>query len=299
MSAIPVIDLTPSLDGDPAGDRDVARQIDDACRSVGFFTVCGHGVPRDVIVGAQAASKRFFELPLAEKLRCRLPTGFTFGRDEYTPYGYSGLLEENAFAFMGVKGKPADYVEKYSAGKLVLDDGEALPFPDGALGNELRGALKAYYRACEALSDRLMRLFTISLGLPRDFFTIRTDQSADSLRSHLYPAFTGPIEHDQGMGAHTDSSLISLLTQTSQGIEVRIGGREWVSPGLGDVDHFLVNIGDLLSHWSNREYLSTEHRVVLLDQPRQSIVFFKLTNDDMLVEFGNKQMDALFGRDTV
>ena len=299
MNGIPLIDLTPTLNRDPDGERAVAEEIDRACRTVGFFTVCGHGIDRSIVADAHEASKRFFALSPDAKARCRLPTGFTRGRDDYTPYGYSGLLEENAYAFMGIRGKPADYVEKYSVGRLVIDDNEPLPFPEDDLGLDLRKKLKAYYLACERLSDQLTRLFTVSLDLPRDFFAVRTDKSADSMRSHLYPAFAGSIQNDQGMGAHTDSSLISLLTQTAPGIEVRIGETEWTTPALGDIDHFLVNIGDLLSHWSENEYVSTQHRVVLTQRERQSIAFFKLTNDDFLVEFGNKQMDALFGRDTV
>src|SRR5207248_9108165 len=68
-----------------------------ACRSVGFFTVCGHGIDKTVVEDAHVALKQFFHRPLAEKINCRLETGFTRAVDDYTPYGYSGLLEENAF----------------------------------------------------------------------------------------------------------------------------------------------------------------------------------------------------------
>ena len=43
---IPTIDMTPLRSGNDAQKREVARQIDAACRDTGFFLVTGHGVPR-------------------------------------------------------------------------------------------------------------------------------------------------------------------------------------------------------------------------------------------------------------
>ena len=71
---------------------------------------------------------------------------------------------------------------------------------------------------------------------------------------------------------------------------------QYISHGIWN-DTYLVNVGDLMQHWSGGQYVSTPHRVVLTERPRQSIVFFKLTNEDEMVQFGNKQMDALMGRD--
>jgi isopenicillin N synthase-like dioxygenase len=296
MNDIPLIDVSAArLDGEP-GKQAVAREIDRACRAIGFFTLHGHGIPRQVFEDAHGASREFFRLPLAEKMACKSGNGFTLPKDPYTPYGYSALLEENAYAYMGLKGQPSDYVEKISAGRLILDDGEPLPFPQGAQGQDLRRKLKRYYQACQQLAAMLAELMTIPLGLSRDHFQARMDRANDSMRSQLYPAASGAFANDQGMGAHTDGTLLTILTQTAPGIQVRNKDGHWIVPAMHDIDHFIVNIGDLLAHWSGRRYVSTEHRVVLTRQERQSIVFFKLTNEDTLVEFGNAQMDALFGR---
>jgi isopenicillin N synthase-like dioxygenase len=289
MNDIPLIDL-----GENEGDA--AANIDRACRDVGFFTVYGHGIDSTVVEAAHAALREFFRRPFAEKTQCRMPTGFTMASDDYTPYGYSGLLEENAFAYMGQPGQPSDYVEKFSAGRLILDDDEPLPFPDDQRGQELRQKLKQYYAACEALSDRLAGLMSLARGLPRDFFAARMEKADDSMRGHMYPASSASLANDQGMGQHTDGSLFTLLTQTSPGIQVRTRTGGWITPQCRALDHFIVNIGDLLAHWTGNEYVSTEHRVVLNGSERQSIVFFKLTNEDEIVQLGNRQMDALFGR---
>ena len=296
MSDIPIIDIS-RTEQDADGVRATAFQIDRACRDTGFFTLTGHGIQKRIIEGAHAALKEFFSLPREEKEKCRLPTGFTSSNDNYTPYGYSGLLEENAFAYMGVPDKPSDYVEKFSVGRRIQDDGDVtLPFPPGDFGAALRQRLKGYFGACEALSARLAALLTIPLGMPKDFFAERIDKSDDSMRAHYYPGFTQEFETDQGMGEHTDGSLFTLLTHTASGIQVRARDGEWVTLRFQSLDHIVVNIGDLLAHWTKNEYVSTPHRVVLSNWPRQSIVFFKLTNEDELVQAGNRQMDALFGR---
>jgi isopenicillin N synthase-like dioxygenase len=297
MKDIPLIDLTAARLGGPREETEVARQVDRACREIGFFTLCGHGIDRSVFDGAHAALAAFFALPLQDKVKCTLPTGATMSADDYTPYGYRGVLEENAFAHMGVLGKPNDHVEKYSTGRLILSDATSLPFLDDEGGRDLRRKLKAYYHACEELAAHVTELFALSLGVSRDYFAKRIDKAEDSMRAHYYPGFSGELANDQGMGEHCDSTLISLLTHTAPGIQVKTRAGEWITPQFREIDHFIVNIGDLMAHWTKAAYVSTPHRVVLHSEARQSIAFFKLTNEDEMVQFGNKQMDALLGRD--
>ena len=313
MKNIPLIDIShanQSKDDELA----VAMQLDQACRESGFFSLSGHGIPLAVFTQAYAASQHFFALSNRQKNDCRLATGFTSGIEDYTPYGYSGLLEENAFAYTGAYGKPDDYVEKFSVGPRILDDSAALPFPE--VIPALRHALKQYYCACEKLSARIAELLTLALDLPRDFFRLRTARSNDLLRSLHYPQTNDAFLNDQGMGAHTDGTLITLLTHTTPGIEVRARTGEWIRPTVHSIDHFIINLGNLMARWSNDVYQSTPHRVVLGSCARQSLVFFKLANDDALIEcfpkfcqdkparhkpilykkFSLEKMNALFGR---
>lgn len=45
MMQVPVINLRAARSGSDRERRHVARQIDDACREIGFFTITAHGVP--------------------------------------------------------------------------------------------------------------------------------------------------------------------------------------------------------------------------------------------------------------
>jgi isopenicillin N synthase-like dioxygenase len=312
MTQLPCLDLSDAAPGGD-GERRAALALDRACQDVGFFTLRGHGIAPAIFERAFATSRAFFARPLADKRRCRAAA--TRAVDDYTPYGYSGVLEENAFAYTGKRGLPSDYVEKLSTGNLIAEDHHVLPFPPDAAGADLRAALKAYYHACEAVTRRLAELFSIALDLPRDFLTERTCRSTDSLRSLYYPPL-GALASDQGMGEHTDGTLITILAQTGPGIQVRDRHGGWITPALPAPDTFIVNIGDLMARWSNDTYVSTPHRVVL-GAERQSIVFFKLANDDATIEcfprfcrdtpvryapvvykaFSLQKMNALFGHD--
>ena len=70
---IPTIDLSPLRGGSDAAKRDVARQIDAACRDTGFFLVAGHGVPADLIQKTRQRAIDFFALPDAEKMKVQRP----------------------------------------------------------------------------------------------------------------------------------------------------------------------------------------------------------------------------------
>ena len=73
--AIPVIDFSPAFrsdPGDPAALEALAAQVRHASETVGFFYLAGHGVPASQIDGIFAASRRFFALPLEERMAVKL-----------------------------------------------------------------------------------------------------------------------------------------------------------------------------------------------------------------------------------
>lgn len=96
-----------------------------------------------------------------------------------------------------------------------------------------------------------------------------------------YPGFdTAPTEIRGreigiGTGAHTDYGCLTLLTQDDVGgLQVFGENGEWI-----DVcpikDYLVVNIGDMLMHWTGNDLKSTLHRV--LNNPnksRYSVPFF-------------------------
>jgi isopenicillin N synthase-like dioxygenase len=45
LDKLPIIDVSPLVNGAPRGAQGVAAQIEAACRQAGFFYITGHGVP--------------------------------------------------------------------------------------------------------------------------------------------------------------------------------------------------------------------------------------------------------------
>ena len=85
-NAIPTIDLTALRTGGEAGRRDVARQIDEACRDTGFFLVAGHGVPTKLITAARQRAidfiRREVEAARGNGLNARLLVPLTRGHGD-------------------------------------------------------------------------------------------------------------------------------------------------------------------------------------------------------------------------
>ncbi len=69
MTQVPVIDFTAFREGTAEGKAKVAAAIREACEDTGFFYLSGHGIPLSQIDAIFAASRRFFALPLEERLQ--------------------------------------------------------------------------------------------------------------------------------------------------------------------------------------------------------------------------------------
>ena len=116
MSFVPVIDIS----ADP---RAVGAELDEICRTAGFFQVTGHGVPSGVAGRAWTAATRFFDLPPEDKLSVARPT------PDY-PYGYIPLAGESLSQSM-TGTAPPDLKEVFNAGpparpdRSFADPGEA------------------------------------------------------------------------------------------------------------------------------------------------------------------------------
>jgi isopenicillin N synthase-like dioxygenase len=71
---IPTIDISPYLeDASTDAARRVVDDVRNACMTAGFFSLVGHGIPREMQHAVLDAARRFFDLPLAEKEALRHP----------------------------------------------------------------------------------------------------------------------------------------------------------------------------------------------------------------------------------
>ena len=105
---IPVIDLSGFEEGADETRRSIANDLDRACTEVGFFSLVGHGVDDDVVLRAHDAARRFFALPLDDRLTAAKP-------DPSYPYGFAPFSSETLHKSLGGVTRP-DLKEAYSIG---------------------------------------------------------------------------------------------------------------------------------------------------------------------------------------
>lgn len=291
---VPVIDLSPYRAGTPEGKAQVAAQVGQACRDIGFLVVSGHGIPEALIARAHAVSERFFQLPHGEKLKADRPApdqvrgysavggeGLSFSLDEPTPPDIKESLS------IGPVDVPADdpYFTSAEAGPHFA------PNVWPAEPAELKEIWTAYFREIDGLATSLMRVFALALGLDEHYFDATIDKNISMMRVLRYPRqTTAPLPGQLRAGAHSDYGSMTILRKElgDTGLEVKNKAGEWV--GVPVVEGaFIVNIGDLMQQWTNDAWSSTMHRVVNppLDaeenRDRLSVVFFHQPNYDAVV----------------
>jgi isopenicillin N synthase-like dioxygenase len=287
---IPIIDLTAFREGDAADRTRIAGDIAEACETLGFLVVSGHGVPEadgDVL---HKTALDFFDLPLDEKLLVRRPRNDQ--NRGYIPYG------EETLAKMHGQVTPADYKEVFAIGPDDVPDEPYytcdLAYPDFAQNRwperpiGLRPAMAAYYAGMLRLARLLGHAFAVALDMPENFFVERLERHSCQLRLLHYPAPNADFLPDQlRCGVHTDLGLTTILRNEAApgGLEVRTRHGEWIAaPAIPNT--FVVNIGDLIMRWTNDRWRSTPHRVGIPPQEmrvrsrRLSIGFFVVPNYD-------------------
>lgn len=280
---IPVIDLSATHTGDVQACQKAAAEIRKAALDTGFLYVCGHGVPDQLIQDQFAWSKRFFELPLAERMAIHLYQSPT--RSGYEPMAGQALDADS----------PPDLKESFYCGEeLPADHPFAMASIRGFGHNQwpaslpgFRTQMLAYHAAMKGLGHHLMRLLALSLELEADHFDRYFTMPMANLRLIKYPPHPAHAAFNQiGAGAHTDWGGLTLLLQDqSGGLEVQDVHGTWLAaPPIEGT--YVVNLGDLIQKWTNDIYRSNFHRVRngVSGSDRYSVPFFYSPNPDALIE---------------
>jgi isopenicillin N synthase-like dioxygenase len=279
-SPIPVVDISLLVAGDSAGEREVARQIGEACRGIGFFYITGHGVASATLTRVFDVAADFFRGPMHVKEAA----------------AFTGAGGNRGFIRIGGEtldpGKPPDVKEAFNIGlELAADDPELIarkPFrgpniwPDVA---DFRSVMLDYYDRMWSLSVLLHRAFAHDLGLDPAFFADKFRKPMATLRLLHYPPTEAPLAEGQmGAGEHTDYGNVTLLaTDSVGGLTVRDRNGRWLAAPVV-ADAFVCNIGDCLMRWTNDVYVSTPHKVVTPPgRDRYSVAFFLDPDPDAVV----------------
>jgi isopenicillin N synthase-like dioxygenase len=257
IAGLPVLDL--SRFG--AGGSHQARFLADlraAAREVGFFYVTGHGVPEELNAAILNQARALFALPEEQKLAIEMVNSPHFR-------GY------NRAGFEYTRGKP-DWREQIDIGaeEAPVPRGDGAPAYMRLKGPnqwpqslpDFKPTVLDWQERVTAVLVRLLRAFALALDQSADAFAPIYEGSPHQLIKLIrYPG--RPTEDaEQGVGAHKDSGLLSLILQDGHGgLQVEAADGRWIdaAPRSGA---FVVNIGELLELASDGYLKATVHRVV-------------------------------------
>ncbi|MEV4239236.1 2-oxoglutarate and iron-dependent oxygenase domain-containing protein [Nocardia sp. NPDC049737] len=248
---IRVIDLTDFADRR----AEITDQLWAAATEIGFFQLCGHGIPQHQIDTVFARTAAFFALPESTKARYPLVKANNAGWESLSQVRPS----------IGVP----DQKESYQITRPHM----AELWPSEAELVEFRADMLDFEYQVWTVAMRVLSCFADRLGLDRNHFTKAHDPESPQYQStlRLLHYFAVPTEL-QGVpgrwraGAHTDFDCLTLLFQRDGqgGLQVCPGKemqeQQWTSitPSSALIT---CNIGDMLTRWSDDELPSNFHRV--------------------------------------
>ncbi|MGO1768515.1 MAG: isopenicillin N synthase family dioxygenase [Microbacterium sp.] len=267
--SLPVLDLS-QLDAGPDAAAAFRDDLRAATRDVGFFYLTGTGLPDGLQERLLAAAHALFALPEADKLAIENVNSPHFR-------GYTRVGGERT------QGR-VDWREQIDIGpeREAIDDPDAPDFsrlvgPNQWPENlpELKEVALEWQAELERVSRRLLRAWALSLGAEEEYFDRHFGDPQTLLKIVRYPGKEDP-EPQQGVGAHKDSGVLTLLwvEPGKGGLQVERDGT-WVdAPPVKDA--FVVNIGEMLEYATQGYLRATKHRVISPKAPdeRISIPFF-------------------------
>jgi len=248
---VPIINVAPLLEGGET--HKVAREIERACKDLGFFYAVGHAISAGTLAKLNSSSRAFFALPEAEKSKIAMAHGGRAWRG-YFPVG--GEL---------TSGKPDRKQGLYFGEELNAGDARvaaALPlhganlFPEAV--PELKDAVLRFMAEATRSAHAIIEGVALSLGLDAQYF--RRTYTADP--TLLFRVFEYPAGDDEswGVGEHTDYGLLTLLAQDENGgLQVKTPSGWIEAPPIEGA--LVCNIGDMLDRLTGGAYRSTPHRV--------------------------------------
>tara|TARA_Y100001001_G_scaffold27629_2_gene23116 strand:+ start:92 stop:1072 length:981 start_codon:yes stop_codon:yes gene_type:complete len=279
---IPVIDISPLIgpQNNPKSLRKTAKEIENACKNIGFFYVKNHQIPQNHLDAVILVMQEFFNLPEEEKMKIHIGNSDVFRG--YTPLGKeltNAKYDWHECVDFGLDLEPNH--PEVIAGNQLLGPNQ---WPENQ--PNFRKALERHWDLMILLGRRITEGLAMSLGFDKKKFARFMNKSHSFMRISNYPPYGKDQEENvgDGIGAHIDYGFLTILLQDNiGGLEVKNADNEWVSapmiPGT-----FLINIGHMIQRWTNDYYKATVHRVIPpKHETRCSLPFFFEPNFDAIV----------------
>lgn len=238
----------------------------------GFFYLKGHGVNPTLIEDVVSTAKRFFALPLEEKLKIEMVKSRHFrGYNRAGQERTRGEQDWREQLDINTEGTPVEIGPETPAWKRLLGPNQwptALP--------ELKPLLLEYQAEVTRVGIDVLKAIALALSQPENIFAdIYEPQPSQLLKIIRYPG-REIAKSDQGVGAHKDGGFVTVLLQdTTPGLRVRTEDGIWIdAPPVSNT--FIINTGELLELATNGFVRADVHDVVAppVGIERFSVAFF-------------------------
>ncbi|KAK0610098.1 hypothetical protein B0T17DRAFT_565994 [Bombardia bombarda] len=276
--AIPTVDLTPFTSPSSASETQLqaAKQLVQACHSLGFVKITGHGFTKEEVDHAFAWSNRLFDLALEDKMKAPHPAGPVphrgysaigvekiYSREDVGDYAGSEKKGEEEERLRGVR----DYKESYEIGSEQDDQMPNIWLPDDVLPG-FRSEMTLLYERLAGVGRMVLGAIGVGLELgPEEMDELMKFSSAShsQLRLLHYPAIgKEKLETEllSRLPAHNDWSAFTMLIQDSNGgLELRDPSSQEFVRAVPEEGALILNIGDMLQRFTNDYFISALHRV--------------------------------------
>ncbi|KAJ3698606.1 hypothetical protein LUZ61_002311 [Rhynchospora tenuis] len=242
LSAVPVIDIS-GLQG-PSRSSTV-NDIGKACREKGYFQVANHNIAPSTLHGALDVASAFFDVATEEKLKLL--------SDDITMPVRFNMIREND---MGQEKIKRLFLKHYAHPlKEWIHMWPSEP-------KEYRKKIGTYSVEVRKLALQLMEAIMESLGLGRGYLKNQMHDGLQVMALNAYP----PCKHTNpcplfGIAPHSDYSLITVLLQSSPGLEELDPKTKIWELLLHSHGSLFVHVGNYLEVISNGLYKSAIHKV--------------------------------------
>ena len=272
--AVPVIDVGALAALDSTGYDQLCCDLGHAYSTIGFGYIRNHGISNELIAGMIDATKTFHALPIEVKMKIELNLN------------HRGFIPMNSATDVRSE---IEVAQRPNQSESFIMMREADPQdPDVLAGVFLAGsnqwpadmpgfferAMK-YHHVLSRLASQLLQALCRAIGA--DFLELKAhfDCPTTFLRLLHYPLRQPDTPLDYyGSAPHVDFGCITLLTQDQCGLQVQGAAGDWLHvPPVSNT--FVMNVGTMLSRWSNGALRSTTHRVINESgRSRFSVAFF-------------------------
>jgi len=237
--------------------RTLLQDFFSAYNKYGFGYIINHGIEKTLIDQLFQVSKQFHSQPLSEKMRVALD------------HNHRGYIAINTST--DVNSKLADVKKPNQSESFMMMREDKSELPDVYLSGpnqwpkleNFKEVLEKYTFNMTKLGRNLMRLALLSSGV-KDLSVMQSlDTPTIWLRLLHYPPISKNSPSDlYGSAPHTDFGCLTILAQDEiGGLQVQTREGKWIDvPKLEG--SFVVNVGDMLSRYTNGLLRSTPHRVI-------------------------------------